>query len=147
VAQGADEGGGVIDALVAGRIFGTPAERTSKNGNKFATAKVRVAVRESSLFVNVIAFSSTAVTALLALGDGDSVSLSGELTAKTYVDKDNNPQPSLDLLAHAVLSPYDVKHRRAASSSSTKPDRDAGSQPQEPRPTANGAPFNDPILF
>ena len=34
-------GGTMIDALIAGRLYGNPQSRTSKNGNAFATAKVR----------------------------------------------------------------------------------------------------------
>jgi len=55
----------VIDALIAGRLYGTASVRTAK-------------VTGESLFVNVIAFAASAVEALLALTDGDSVALSGE---------------------------------------------------------------------
>lgn len=73
----------MIDALIAGRIHGTPAERTAKNGKPFATAEVRVSTRDGeAIFVNVIAFAEGAVTALLALGDTDSVALTGERTAR-----------------------------------------------------------------
>ena len=105
----------MIDALIAGRIHGTPSSRTSSNGNPFATAKVRVSVRTGeAYFVNVIAFAPSAVTALLALSDGDSVALTGELTPKVYVPKEGEPRPSLDLLAHAVLTEYHVQRKRQA---------------------------------
>ena len=103
----------MIDALIAGRIHGTPAERTAKNGKPFATAKVRVSTRDGeAIFVNVIAFAEGAVTALLALGDTDSVALSGELTPRVYVPPQGDPRPSLDLLAHALISPYCVTRKR-----------------------------------
>lgn len=105
----------MIDALIAGRIYGKPSERTSNNGNYYAVAKVRVSVRDGeAYFVNVIAFDEAAIGALLALSDGDSVALSGELTPKVYQPKEGPPRPSLDLLAHAVLTAYHVSRKRQA---------------------------------
>lgn len=105
----------MIDALIAGTIYGQPSERTSANGKRFATAKLRVSVRDgSACFVNVICFDAGAVTALLALREGDSAALSGELTPKVWTDKHGESKPSLDLLAHAVLTPYHVTRKRAA---------------------------------
>ena len=105
----------MIDALIAGRLYGKPAQRTASSGNAFATAKVRVPARGGeSLFVNVIAFDDAAVTALLALADGDAVALAGELTPKVYTDKEGKERPSLDLLAHVVSSEYHVQRKRQA---------------------------------
>ncbi|HMN20198.1 MAG TPA: single-stranded DNA-binding protein [Ottowia sp.] len=106
----------MIDALIQGRLHGAPQQRTGSSGKPFTTAKVRApAGNGDSFFVNVIVFSTTAQTALLALGDGDSVALSGEMTPKVWQPKDGGePRPALDLLAHAVLTPYHVKRRRDA---------------------------------
>lgn len=38
----------MIDALIAGRVYGTPAERTSKTGKPFAVAKVRAAAGDGT---------------------------------------------------------------------------------------------------
>lgn len=104
----------MIDALIAGRLYGAPAQREGRSG-PYAVAKVRVSVRDGeAYFVHVIAFAEQAVSALLALSDGDSVALSGELTPKVYQPKDGPPRPSLDLLAHAVLSAYHVHRKRQA---------------------------------
>jgi hypothetical protein len=96
----------VIDALIAGRIHGTPTARTASTGKPFATAKVRVA--------NVIAFDKDAIAGLLALSDRDSAALAGELTPKVWTDKDGTARPSLDLLAHGVLTEYHVSRKRQA---------------------------------
>jgi single-stranded DNA-binding protein len=105
----------MIDALIAGRLYGKPQSRTSKNGNAFATAKVRTPIANGeSAFVNVIAFSDSARATLLALAEGDSVAIAGELKVSTYSDKDGAARPSLDLVAHAVLTEYHVAHRRKA---------------------------------
>lgn len=105
----------MIDALIQGRLHGAPKQRAGSSGKPFTTAKVRVAARDGdALFVNVICFNADAQRALLALGDGDSVALSGEMTPKTWTDKDGNARPTVDLLAHAALTAYHVKRRRDA---------------------------------
>jgi single-stranded DNA-binding protein len=105
----------MIDALIQGRIHRAPQSRTSQNGKRFATANVRTATRDgSAIFVSVIAFSQTACDALLALQDGDAVAIAGELTPKVYTPQNGEPRPSLDLLAHAVLTEYHVARKRKA---------------------------------
>ncbi|CAE6864020.1 hypothetical protein R69608_00360 [Paraburkholderia nemoris] len=105
----------MIDGLVSGKLFGSATNRTGQSGKTFVTAKVRTAAGDGeSLFVNVIAFSTTAGDALLALGDGDSVTLAGTLTPKVWTDKHGDAKPALDMVAHAVLTAYHVKRKRAA---------------------------------
>ena len=114
----------MIDALIAGRVCGQPAERTSKNGKPFAVAKVRAAGGDGeSLFVNAIAFDEAPCKALLALSDGDSVALSGSLTPKVWTDKEGNTRPALDLVAHQVLTSYHSTRKRAAVRPPTAPER------------------------
>ncbi|HKT98056.1 MAG TPA: single-stranded DNA-binding protein [Paraburkholderia sp.] len=104
----------MVDGLVSGKLYGAATSRTSQNGKRFVTAKVRAAAGDGeSLFVNVIAFSTTAGEALLALADGDSVALAGTLTPKAWVDRAGEAKPALDLVAHAVLTAYHVKRKRA----------------------------------
>ena len=105
----------MIDALISGKLYGQPTERTSKSGKPLALAKVRAAGGDGeSLFVNVIAFDAAPCTTLLALGDGDSVALSGSLTPKVWTDKEGNARPGLDLVAHQVLTAYHVTRKRNA---------------------------------
>lgn len=105
-----------IDCLIQGRLHRAAQQRTSKNGSPFVTCTVRVPTKDGgSLFASVICFNATACQALLALADGDAVALSGEATLKLYQPKDGGePRPSLDLLAHQILTPYHVKRRREA---------------------------------
>jgi single-stranded DNA-binding protein len=105
----------MIDALIAGRLYGAPQSRTSKNGNGFVTAKVRTPMSNGEAsFVNVIAFSDAAQAALLALADGDSVAIAGELKVTAYTNNNSEPRPSLDLTAHAILTEFHVTRRRKA---------------------------------
>jgi single-stranded DNA-binding protein len=122
----------MIDALIAGRIHRASQERTGANGKPYVTCVVRTAMKDGAAFVNCIAFDPTARATLLALSAGDSVALSGELAVKTYQPKDGSePRPSLDLVAHAVLTEYHVTRKRRAVQDA------AGNQ--------SDAPFNDPL--
>jgi single-stranded DNA-binding protein len=106
----------MFDCLVAGQLYRPPVERTSRTGAKFVTATLKAAMRNSerAAFVNVIAFSTTAKEALLALAAGDSAAMSGELTVTIYSRDDSEPRPQFDLVAHQVLTAYHVKRRRDA---------------------------------
>lgn len=105
----------MIDALISGKVYGQPQQKTSKAGKPFAVAKVKTAVSsEESIFVNVICFKDDVSAALLALGDGDPVSLVGSLTPKVWTDKQGEARPALDLIASAVLTPYHVQKKRKA---------------------------------
>ncbi len=109
----------MIDALIAGKLYGQPAQRMDKAGKPFAVAKVRAAAADGeSLFVNVIAFDAGPCDALLALADGDSVALAGSITPRIWTDKEGNSRPSLDMVATQVLTAYHVKRKRAAMDAS-----------------------------
>ena len=105
----------MIDALIAGKLYGVPKQGTGKTGNTFTTALVRTtAGNGESLMVSVIAFEDAAQAAIQVLGDGDSVALVGSLTPKVYEARDGSAQPALDMVAHAVLTAYHVKRKRQA---------------------------------
>lgn len=105
----------MIDGLVAGKLFGFAEQRKGKNETHFVVAKVLATPSEGdSLFVNVIAFNADACKALLALQDGDTLALAGNLTPKVWTDKQGNTKPSLDMVAHQILSVYHVGNKRDA---------------------------------
>lgn len=107
----------MIDGLVGGKLHGKPAQRVGQSGKAFVTAKVRTPTANGdALFVNVIAFSESMGAALLALDDGDSVSISGALTPKAWIDRSGEAKPSLDMVAHALLTTYHVTRKRQAVS-------------------------------
>ena len=95
----------MIDALIAGRLYGHAEERSGQAGSAYVTCKVRAATDDGELiFCNVIAFKDDVRSVLLALSDGDSISLSGALTPKVWTDKQGKVRPALDLIAHAVIT-------------------------------------------
>ena len=106
----------MIDALIAGRLHAAPVERTTQAGKPFATAKLVCATGNGeSMFVDVVAFAADACAALLALGTGDSVAVTGPLSAKVYTDRHGDARPSLSVVAHGVLNAYQVQRRRKAA--------------------------------
>lgn len=105
----------MIDALVSGLIYGTPNQRAGQDGKPFFTAKVRApSVGGDTLMINVITFSRETGAALLALDDGDSVALSGSLTPKVWTDKQGLVRPACDMVAHSILTAYDIDSKRKA---------------------------------
>lgn len=105
----------MIDALVAGKLYGQPQQRTGKTGQPYVTAKIRAADGQGEgQFINVIAFHRAACDALMALGEGESTALSGALTVGTWTDKAGGVHPNLNLQAHAVLTPYHITRKRQA---------------------------------
>ena len=95
----------MIEGLVAGHIWGEPEKRVGKNNSIFVVAKVRAQGSQPELvIVNVIAFDNAASKALLALRDGDAVSLSGSLLPKVWIDKQGVSRAALDMIAGRVLA-------------------------------------------
>jgi single-stranded DNA-binding protein len=117
----------MIDALVGGKLFKTPEERRSNSGKTYVTANVRAADGDGEgLFVNVVAFSDSAKAALLALEDGDSVSLAGTLKIGTYEARDGSVKPSVSMVAVKVLTAYHVARKRKAVADAPAPAGEGG---------------------
>ncbi len=95
----------MIEGLVAGHIWGDPEKRVGKNNSIFVVAKVCAKGTQPELvIVNVIAFDNGVSQALLALRDGDAVSLSGSLLPKVWIDKQGVSRAALDMIAGRVLA-------------------------------------------
>jgi len=115
-----------IDALIAGKILGTPKQGTGKNGSPYTTAAIQAtAGNGEGMICNVIAFRESARAALDAMGDGDSVAASGALTPKVWTNREGQTRQGLDLVCHAVLTSYHVNRKRRAMVLSTDDDLDA----------------------
>ena len=131
----------MIEALVAGKLHGQPAQKTARTGALFVVAKVRAHAGDSDVFVNVIAFSQAACEALLALGDGDAVALAGSLTPKAWIDREGIARPALDLVASQVLSAYHVSSKRKALER-RPPDRSESQQASRHDELDDGSPLD-----
>lgn len=103
----------MMDGLIAGRLYGTPEQRTSKTGKPFMVARMRAECGDGeNLFVNVIAFDAAPCAALEALREGDAITIAGPITPKVWTDKQGNVHPALDAIAHQVLTIYHVEHKQ-----------------------------------
>jgi single-stranded DNA-binding protein len=102
----------MIDALISGKLKGIPEQRTGQSGKPFTLAKLIAHDGEVNQLVSVIAFDAAAQSTLLALGDGDSVALTGSLKVGTYTGKDGSSKTSLSLTAAAALTPYAMTKKR-----------------------------------
>ena len=95
----------MIEGLVAGNIWGDPEKRMGKSNSIFVVAKVRAQGTQPDLvIVNVIAFDVQVCKDLLALRDGDAVSLAGSLSPKVWVDKQGVSRAALDMVASRALA-------------------------------------------
>jgi Single-strand binding protein family len=99
----------MIDGLVAGRLMGDASRRVDKTGRTFIVARVLARNRADEEFiVNVIAFDEAPCAALMALADGDALSIAGALTPKVWTDKQGVVRPSLDMIAARVVAVHDA---------------------------------------
>jgi len=104
----------MIDALIQGRMYGTPKQGQGKNG-PYTTAKVKVSTAGGdTLLVSVICFDPQAQAVLMALGEGDSLALSGAMTPKAYQAKGGEWRPGLDVVAHHITTAYHIRRKRQA---------------------------------
>lgn len=102
----------MLDALITGRLYAKAKTGTSKNGNPYVTAKLLVPVAEERLFCGLIAFDAKVCAALLALDEGESVAVAGELRPKLYEANDGATKLALDCTAYAVVTTYHVQRKR-----------------------------------
>ncbi len=108
----------MIDGLVAGRLMGDASRRVDKAGRSYIVARVLARNRADEEFiVNVIAFDDAPCAALLALRDGEALTLAGALTPKVWTDKQGSARPSLDMVATHVLTAHQASHRESEGGS------------------------------
>ena len=105
----------MLDALLSGRLIGTPQKRLAKSGQPFAGARVRCSMHDGAVIVvSVTAFEPEPMAALLVMSEGDAVSITGPLTLGTWTDNEGLQRPSAAMLAHNVLTAYSVNKKRKA---------------------------------
>lgn len=93
----------MLHILLTGTLYETPVERTAKNGNLFATAKVLADVDDgSAIWCNVIAFS-LAGERLALLQAGDAVSMTGKARLQQWEDQNGNPRAGLAVTATEII--------------------------------------------
>lgn len=116
----------MIDVLVAGKFVGAAVERAASSGRTFVTSKLRAADSDGEgQIVNVVAFDEGVKCALLALDDGDGVSVSGAMKVGTYEARDASTRISINVVASAALTVFHVKRKRQAVAQASDPKAEA----------------------
>lgn len=104
----------MIDALISGVLAADPVAKTTRTGNPYCTARVRVPMGEGEpVFALCTAFDAVARDGLLALHRGDPVALACSLSISVWTPDSGAARPNVQGTVHAILSPYHVKRRRA----------------------------------
>ena len=134
----------MLSALASGTLIRTPKTGTSASGKRWTNCTIRASVGQNregdaeSAFFAIIAFNDVA-DRLARLGKGDAISVKGPLKPTTY-EKDGQERHGLEIIAQALLSPYDLKKKRGNG--------DANHQDQRPPQRDYGAyEFDDPVRF
>ena len=95
----------MIQALIAGTMMAPAESRDGKNDSSVTLAKLKVVAGDGeSLIVNAIAFVPHVSAVLLALVEGDAISVAGALTPKVWLDQQGNARPALDMIVSRVLT-------------------------------------------
>lgn len=90
--------------LIYGKIFQQPQVRQSKNGNTYATCKVREGFGDNCTWWHAVAFGDQAEE-LAGLQDGEGVAISGQLKVETY-EKNGKTNLSYSVTADRLLSAH-----------------------------------------
>lgn len=112
-----------FDALISGRLIKPAQARTGNNGKAFALAQITVPTEgEESLLASCIAFSRTAVDALLALDKGDAVAVAGKAKLSSWTGSDGTQKHGLNVTVEQVLTAYHVRRKRNAAQADDESD-------------------------
>lgn len=106
----------MIDGLIQGRLHGAPTERASKTGKVFVTARLRAPVHGGeSEFVSLLCFREDVQAAMKALDAGDAACVAGEVQLRGWKDRSGAERTGIEVIVHAVLTPYHVTRKREAA--------------------------------
>jgi single-stranded DNA-binding protein len=106
----------MLSALASGQIVREPKHGTSTNGTRWANTTIRCSTgtdkEGASLtsFISVVCFGDVA-DRLAKLDKGDGISVQGSLK-QTEFEKDGTVRHGLEIMAQALLSPYQVRAKR-----------------------------------
>ena len=88
-------------AIVSGALHKAAAERTSKNGNPFATFTIRESLNGATRWWQAIAFDEASIAAVLSLKVGEPIA---GIDAEIYAPAGSEGRISWKITADAILS-------------------------------------------
>ena len=109
----------MLSALASGTLIREPKSGTSTNGTRWANTTIRCTTGTDkdgaslTSFINVVCFGDVA-DRLAKLDKGDGISVQGSLK-QTEFEKDGTVRHGLEIMAQALLSPYQVRAKRGDS--------------------------------
>jgi len=132
----------MLSALASGTLVRDPKTGVSANGTRWSNTTIRANVGQSkegdaeSAFITIVCFGDVA-DRLARLSKGDSISVQGNLKPTEY-QKDGETRHGLEIVAQALLSPYDLRKKRGNGDSNHQgqrpPQRDYGAYEFDDRP-------------
>jgi single-stranded DNA-binding protein len=129
-----------VSVMVAGSLAKQPTQRTSKNGNAYLTASLRVTAGNKTEWWNLLCFSESGQAEIMRLEVGDKLSCQGGLKVELYRASDGETKISRTIIADAILSLRPPPRER-------KPRAVAAGAPDHPGPANDGRDFSDDIPF
>jgi len=103
----------MLSILLEGTLTSAPVSRISGKGTPFATVQMRAAGEDGeTVWCSCIAFSDTAVDALLALHAGDAVAVAGQASLNHWETSSGEHRVGLRVTVQRVLSVFDAGQRR-----------------------------------
>lgn len=104
-----------IDVLTSGRLRGVPSLRTASNGSPYLLFRIAAIDKAGeSTLCGCIAFSDSVIKTVQALGEGDSIAVTGEASISTWGGEDGAGRYGLDVTVHGVLTAYHLGRKRKA---------------------------------
>lgn len=113
-----------VSILLQGKLERGPEARTSRNGNSFITATLRVASGGDLQFWRLFVFSESAQTELARLGEGDALTVQGTPKFEIWRPESGEPRVSLSATVDHVLALKQPSRKRdPKADNSARPDR------------------------
>ena len=100
--------------LISGKLFRDPEAKTSRANKPYAFATVKIGQGDDAQWWRVMAFGDADREELLALRNGDAVSVSGTLKVELYTPNGGEPRVSLSVLADRLISARRAKREKTA---------------------------------
>jgi single-strand DNA-binding protein len=106
-----------VAVMVSGALGKQPTQRTSKNGNVYLTASLRVTAANETEWWNLLCFSESAQAEIMRLEVGERLSCQGGLKIELYRGNDGEARVSRTISADAVLALRPRPRERKAKTS------------------------------
>jgi single-stranded DNA-binding protein len=124
-------------ALLSGKLQSAAQQRTSRNGNAFAMATLRVIAGNEVQFWRLFVFSKSAQAELMRLNEGDALAAQGSLKIEPY-EHDGVTKVGLTIIADAILPLRRAPKQRAEKATAPHPPRHEKPPPDRDRLDRHG---------